>query len=329
MKFLDRLKLKLAKNNNSKCKTSDGTTHIFSENTEEAGKLDINGRKTGLWITKFYNRIIESATYLDGKLNGPYSSSRSEEVEIIHSEASSVTGLVETSGVFVNGLKDGLWTEGNSKGHYSNGVRTGLWQVPNRFDELIEGHYLDGLKSGIWKGENSKYVFVDDILTEAHWRHPNGDMYESKYQSDVVTHEKIFDQKGFLLSEKSDGKSVFYWKDWMVSQDSGSQGFYTFKRHDNSHYFEIHESYGEDTSNFPAIRWTDYLISDGYNQYPLQVARHYASIFKSRNYMVRKNPELDYDRAVVKVNRNRRLNIERYTINGVLVNWDKIEQVFR
>ena len=45
--------------------------------------------------------------------------------------------------------------------------------------------------------------------------------------------------------------------------------------------------------------------------------------------MVRKNPELDYDRAVVKVNRNRRLNIERYTINGVLVNWDKIEQVFR
>ena len=326
MKFLDRLKLWSAKNNNSTCKTSDGTTHIFSENTEEAGKLDINGRKTGLWITTFYNRIIESATYLDGKLNGPYSSSRHEEVQIIHSASTKM--IIDASGVFTNGLKEGIWTVGNSRGHYTNGVSTGLWQVPNRFDELIEGHYLNGLKTGIWKGKNSKYVFIDDIINEAQWKHPNGDIHESKYQNGIETYQKIFDHTGFLLCEESDGKRVEYWKSWIVSEDSKRTGHYTFQKHDKSHFFEIHASYSQDTSNFPVVvNLTDYLISDGHNKYPIQVAIHYASIFESGSYMVRKNPELDYDRGVVKVTKSI-VHRRRYTINGIPVFWDEAKKVF-
>ena len=85
MNFIDHIKLTAAKYSNSTCKTSDDTLYTFSKNKVVAGKLDKNGLKTGLWITTIPDRIIESATYLDGQLNGPYISSWNEDVDIINS----------------------------------------------------------------------------------------------------------------------------------------------------------------------------------------------------------------------------------------------------
>lgn len=331
MNILDRFKLKLAKYNKSTCKTSDGITHIFFKNREKAGKLDKDGCKTGLWITTIPDRIIESATYLDGKLNGPYSSSWREEVQIIHSTSRKM--IVETSGAFANGVKEGMWTEGNASGHYTNGLRTGLWKVPGRLNELITGHYSGGLKTGIWEGENSKYVFKDDIITEAQWRHPDGDMHKSKYQNGIMTNEQVFDHTGFMFCEKDDGKEVFYWKEWIERTDSKREGYYTFQRHDGSEFFEIHRKISrgyETVSDFVTPKdMMDYTITDGHTNYPSQVAKKYASIFESGSYMVRKNPELESEQEKPTVRITQSVIYFHYTINGLSVFWDRNEKVFK
>jgi hypothetical protein len=315
MNILDRFKLKLAKYNKSICKTSDGITHIFSKNREKAGKLDKNGCKTGLWITTYYDRIIESATYLDDMLSGPYSGE--EEVEYI---CAVITGsrIVDTAGEFANGLKEGKWTEGNASGNYTSGLRSGFWQVPNTYDELIKGHYSAGLKTGIWKGENSKYVFNNDILEEAQWLHGwNGDMHISQYQEGILTAEKVYDHTGDLKHMLHDGISSFFWEDWEVRIDSRRKGWQTFQRHDKSEFFEI---YLDEVRGMPEIH--NYTVTDGKNNYPIQFAIDYVNMFVNDSYEVNRNPDWE-NVEKVKTNRSGILYLFEtvVTINGIIVDW--------
>lgn len=328
MNFLDHFKLKLAQRKNSICKTSDGITHIFSENREEAGKLDINGHKTGLWITTTPDGIIKSATYLDGKLNGPYSSRQTEEINYIPNVLGG--GIIETSGVFTNGVKEGIWTEGLASGKYSNGLRTGLWQIPDTMKELITGHYSRGLKTGVWKGENSKYVFKDDTILEAQQVQENGGMWKTQYQNGKEIYRQEFDHTGFMILEKRDGiGEVRFWKDWIVKQ---KDGYETFQRHDKSDFFEIHKqgktSY-KDFQNLPyMVHLIQFTITDGQNNYPIEVAINYASIFYSGSYRVEKNAKLEVDDgSYSKINKGMPVPLD-FTINGISVFWDKKNKVF-
>ena len=330
MNFLDRFKLKLAKRKNSICKTSDGITHIFSERRYEVGKLDINGRKTGLWITKSPNGIIKSATYLDGKLNGPYSSHQEEEVYCIPNALRK--RVIETSGVFTIGFKEGIWTEGLASGKYSNGLRTGLWQIPNVWNELITGHYSRGLKTGVWKGENSKYVFNDDTILEAQELTANGHMLKRQYQNGKKIYSQEFDHTGFMFLEIRDGIKVRFWKDWKV-QSSERPENYTFQRHDKSDFFEIYSQSRMIMADELLLpdELIEFTITDGRNNYPIEVALKYASIFYSGSYQVEKNPKLiETKRSSMKssMKSERKLYRQHYTLNGISVFWDEKNKEF-
>ena len=225
---------------------------------------------------------------------------------------------VDTAGEFANGLKEGKWTEGNASGNYTSGLRSGFWQVPNTYDELIKGHYSAGLKTGIWKGENSKYVFNNDILEEAQWLHGwNGDMHISQYQEGILTAEKVYDHTGDLKRMLHDGISLFFWKDWEVRIDSRRKGWHTFQRHDKSEFFEINLDKERGT---PEIH--NYIVTDGKNNYPIQFAIDYANIFVSNSYEVNRNPDWE---NVTKVKYTRSLPFESgipvITINGISVDW--------
>jgi hypothetical protein len=147
-----------------------------------------------------------------------------------------------------------------------------------------------------------------------------------------MTNEQVFDHTGFMFCEKDDGKEVFYWKEWIVRTDSKREGYYTFQRHNNSEFFEIHRKISRDQEKVNGL-WIskdmkDYTITDGRTNYPIQVAKKYASIFESGSYRVSKNSKLETKQMIRKSQRSLPIRW-RYTINGLHVSWDENEKVFK
>ena len=348
MSFIDRIKLTAAKYNNSTCKTSDDTLYTFSKNKVVVGKLDKNGRKTGLWITTIHDRVIESATYLDGQLNGPYSSSWNEDVDIINCSPKKMI-VVEAKGGFSEGLKEGMWTEGKASGHYTNDLRTGFWQIPAHFDELIKGHYADGVKTGVWEGANSRYAFSNDAIIEAKFLSYHGVTHERLYQNGVKINSKRFDHTGYLISEECEGQEISYWKDWIVTKYYEKINSFeilkrVFQKRNRPELFdvqsiraEIPEPYtpGEDHFSYllrqrmQKTYKVEITITDGINKYSRDLALNYASIYHGMTYLVPFNEPLPLPPNHHPARINRVANKEEFIINGHPVVWDSKNKIFK
>ena len=137
-------------------------------------------RKTGLWqvYESYPNQILEKAYFLNGNLNGQYTSYYTNDNQSVKSIGEYANGKknnrwnyyslvydksqIDSSGNYKNGLKTGVWTYYNegkisSAGEFHKNKRMGKWQFylydysDDTEDTLIYfGSYREGLKAGKW-----------------------------------------------------------------------------------------------------------------------------------------------------------------------------------
>lgn len=138
-------------------------------------QLNKKGNKEGRWIFKSKSgKVLEEYNYKNGIKHGVqkicYSNGRVESIDNyvdgkLHGlsvrYANKAGKQIESSGLYNNGIKEGLWEENSimisryRKGTYKNDKKNGHW-TEQHLNIILRGIYKNDKKEGGWIGEFAK-----------------------------------------------------------------------------------------------------------------------------------------------------------------------------